>query len=94
MQRGSGDAAAQGNSQQEAAGPSSAALSGPLAPLLGREAGSASTGAVPPLVTRRVLELMTYLAKHQPKVAKDVLALGIRTPGDVAEDLAGKQVHA
>lgn len=57
--------------------------------LLGR-----SGRAVPQALTRRTLELLTYLAKHQVKVAKEMLSIRVPTPEQQAELIArGKPVR-
>lgn len=43
--------------------------------LLGR-----SQKAVPQALTRRVLELLTYLAKHQTRMAREMLTLRVPNP--------------
>ncbi len=43
--------------------------------LLGR-----SHKAVPQALTRRILELLTYLAKHQTNMAREMLTLRVPTP--------------
>ena len=43
--------------------------------LLGR-----SQKAVPQALTRRILELLTYLAKHQTNMAREMLTLRVPTP--------------
>ena len=43
--------------------------------LLGR-----SHKAVPQALTRRILELLTYLAKHQSRMAREMLTLKVPTP--------------
>ena len=43
--------------------------------LLGR-----SHKAVPQALTRRILELLTYLAKHQTNMAREMLTLRLPTP--------------
>ena len=43
--------------------------------LLGR-----SRKAVPQALTRRILELLTYLAKHQSRMAREMLSLRVPTP--------------
>lgn len=66
----------------------------PLAALLGLAGREAASRAVPPAVTRRVLELVTYLAKHQPKAARDLLAMHIRRPAELLDALSAKKARA
>ena len=57
--------------------------------LLGR-----SNKAVPQALTRRALDLLTYLAKHHVKVAKEMLTIKVPTPEEQANLILGKPVRA
>lgn len=57
--------------------------------LLGR-----SNKAVPQALTRRALDLLTYLAKHHVKVAKEMLTIKVPTPEEQANLVMGKPVRA
>ena len=57
--------------------------------LLGR-----SNKAVPQALTRRALDLLTYLAKHHVKVAKEMLIIKVPTPEEQANLVVGKPVRA
>ena len=48
--------------------------------LLGR-----SQKAVPQALTRRVLELLAYLAKHQTRMAREMLTLRVPSPNEQAQ---------
>lgn len=50
--------------------------------------------AVPPAMTRRILELVTHLAKHTAKAAFDLIRLDIRPAEAQAAILLGAQVTA
>ena len=56
--------------------------------LLGR-----SNKAVPQALTRRALDLLTYLAKHHVKVAKEMLTIKVPTPEEQANLVMGKPVR-
>jgi hypothetical protein len=58
--------------------------------------GILSPGAafVPPAMTRQVLALAHYLAKHQPRIAKDILTVKVRPADAQAEALLAMQVRA
>lgn len=55
--------------------------------LLGR-----SNKAVPQALTRRVLELLTYLAKHHVRTSREMLTLKVPSPEEQAQLLEPKPV--
>ena len=56
--------------------------------LLGR-----SNKAVPQALTRRALELLTYMAKHHVRVAREMLSIRVPTPEEQAQLLDQKPVR-
>ncbi len=83
-----------GGASSSSANPPARQQQAPLAALLGLSGREAASRAVPPAVTRRVLELVTYLAKHQPKAARDLLAMHIRQPAELLDALAAKKARS
>lgn len=49
---------------------------------------SAADSAVPPAISRRLLEMLIYLAKHQPKVARDIVHTMVPSPASLARAAA------
>lgn len=56
--------------------------------LLGR-----SNKAVPQALTRRALELLTYMAKHHVRVAREMLSIRVPTPEEQAQLIDQKPVR-
>ena len=60
-------------------------------------AGAAERGSgleVPPMVSRRVLDLATYLARHQGAVGRELVLLRVPTAAQQARALAAAQARS